>query len=158
MAPEIMSETQVPGNAACDVHSLGITMWHIFSRRVWLAGLPLNQNRFRTAAVIQNIKTSHMRPDPLPTIPRELNHLMACCWQVMPSARPSSADVLKRLQEIRQRMGAVVCEVYDIVPEHGWGDLTPAVSVPVADTGTDTDMETTSSTITNSETLRGPDN
>ncbi|PNH02544.1 putative serine/threonine-protein kinase, partial [Tetrabaena socialis] len=102
MAPECFVAQDVKMTAACDVYSLGVMMNEMVSRtRPW--------SGVRTAVVGFKVAVVGERPElpPLgdPLCPEPLRRLIVECWAQQPEARPSSAEVLRRLGELLEGLG-----------------------------------------------------
>ena len=97
MAPEALEGEAC--TAACDVFSFGIVVWETLTRRVpWDGKPPHLIMRF-----VCDKPAPQNRP-PLdavdPSYPAPLLALMQECWAQDPAARPSFADVVRRLAEV----------------------------------------------------------
>ncbi|KXZ50251.1 hypothetical protein GPECTOR_17g889 [Gonium pectorale] len=97
MSPECFVSNDYKVTAACDVYSLGVVMNEMVTRtRPW-SGVRSAVVGFKVAVVGDRPKMA-VEADPL--CPPPLRELIAACWAQQPEERPSSAQVLARLQAL----------------------------------------------------------
>ncbi|GLI61159.1 hypothetical protein VaNZ11_003445, partial [Volvox africanus] len=97
MSPECFVSNDFKVTAACDVYSLGVMMNEIVTRQPPWSGV-------RTAVVGFKVAVVGDRPrlpaEDCPLCPMGLRDLIRACWAQHPEERPSSAEVLRRLQAL----------------------------------------------------------
>ncbi|GIL58486.1 hypothetical protein Vafri_13612 [Volvox africanus] len=97
MSPECFVSNDFKVTAACDVYSLGVMMNEIVTRQPPWSGV-------RTAVVGFKVAVVGDRPrlpaEDCPLCPSGLRDLIRACWAQHPEERPSSAEVLRRLQAL----------------------------------------------------------
>jgi len=93
MAPEVLLEGRV--SKAADVYAFGITLWELFTGGKPYQGIPRALLGHRVA------KEGHRPSLPL-VMPEGYRALLKKCWDQKPENRPSFAQVLEELQELRQ--------------------------------------------------------
>ena len=115
MAPELMMNK--PYTTAADIYSLGVTMNELATGCIPYSDVETTTLQFHTVieanysqqALMQDITTKKLRPNPAsvaPTyagsesIPTRYAQLAQACWAANNGERPSSSDVLERLNEI----------------------------------------------------------
>ncbi|GIL81691.1 hypothetical protein Vretimale_1334 [Volvox reticuliferus] len=95
MSPECFVSNDFKVTAACDVYSLGVMMNEMVTRQLPWSGV-------RTAVVGFKVAVVGDRPrlpeENCPLCPSGLRDLIRACWAQHPEERPSSAEVLRRLQ------------------------------------------------------------
>lgn len=103
MSPECFVSADVKVTAACDVYSLGVMMNEMATRtRPW-SGVRSAVVGFKVAVVGHRPKMA----DPAdPLCPPPLRRLIQDCWAQQPEARPTSGQVLARLEELRAQVEA----------------------------------------------------
>ncbi|XP_031478957.1 probable serine/threonine-protein kinase SIS8 isoform X2 [Nymphaea colorata] len=93
MAPEVLRNE--PSNEKCDVYSFGVILWELATLRIPWSGM--NPMQVVGAVGFQN---RHL------DIPEEVHPMVAKvirdCWQSDPSQRPSFAQLLAPLKQLRQ--------------------------------------------------------
>eukprot|EP01006_Ploeotia_vitrea_P022552 TRINITY_DN54962_c0_g1_i1.p1 TRINITY_DN54962_c0_g1~~TRINITY_DN54962_c0_g1_i1.p1 ORF type:complete len:777 (+),score=416.56 TRINITY_DN54962_c0_g1_i1:39-2333(+) len=96
LAPEVLQSRDafVP---ASDVYSFGMVLLSVLTRR-----RPFGEGRF-TQELANDIIMEAKRPEIPATVTNEFRSLIVDCWQAAPADRPTFAQVLQRLQAIKQR-------------------------------------------------------
>ena len=94
-APEVMQCR--PHSELCDVYALGVTLWEMWARRPPYSLLDRDER--------ERLTDEHAvyRP-PLATVseaPRDVQFLIATCWQTEPRDRPTMAKVVEALSRIK---------------------------------------------------------
>merc|ERR1712190_261320 len=81
-----------------DMFSVGILLWEMLVKRVPHSHLSFGQ-------VLASVGWAALVPDMslLPPVPSELKHLVMACLRFMPTERPCSADVEKRLRRLPRK-------------------------------------------------------
>ncbi|GFR49807.1 hypothetical protein Agub_g11747, partial [Astrephomene gubernaculifera] len=97
MSPECFVSNDFKVTAACDVYSLGVMMNEMVTRcRPW-SGVRTAVVGFKVAVVGDRPR---LPPPDCPLCPPGLRQLIQDCWAQQPEERPSSAEVLSRLEEL----------------------------------------------------------
>jgi len=97
MAPEIMRNTNY--NEKVDVYSFGIFLYELIARKKAFAGLSGSQ--VITTVLAGERPELSSKPDFLKSkLFNAMVELMKDCWQDNPHGRPSSLEVLKRLEKL----------------------------------------------------------
>jgi len=101
-APEYLS---APGNAlknikpSADIYSLGIIFWEIFHEKEAFLGIP-HPN------LIKYICDDKQRPKIEDHIPKDLSHLIRCCWQHDEEKRPKISQLAIFLDQYLHTLGS----------------------------------------------------
>ncbi|KAK9828455.1 hypothetical protein WJX72_000073 [[Myrmecia] bisecta] len=128
MAPEVMLGQEY--NQQIDIFSLGCIMYELFLRDLRMVHVC---RHIADTQMLKNYATevaNNARPILPERWPKQLRDLIAACWAQDPTDRPSSAELLKRLQSLQDES---VAEVMDAaVPKFKgiWGVFRRATSVP----------------------------
>ena len=95
MAPEVA--LRQPYTEKVDIYSFGIILWQMTSGQVPFAGM--YQDEFMAKVVKE-----HHRPKIREDLPKQLIHLIECCWDNDPQRRPSSSELVEVLEALREAM------------------------------------------------------
>lgn len=93
MAPEVLAGTRY--NQKCDVYSLGITIWEVFSSKV-----PYYNQERKRHDIIDDVCKKSLRPDLTDLrkdCPNHIKTLITNCWNHLPNERPTMEEILKIL-------------------------------------------------------------
>ncbi|MFA6037776.1 MAG: protein kinase [Legionellales bacterium] len=94
MAPELLDEENIPHTTACDVYSLGILLWEIYSRKIPYDGKTGKQ-------IYQHVVLQEKRETINQDCPVKFKNLITQCWAPDKNARPAAVDVVKDLESQR---------------------------------------------------------
>ena len=89
-------------NEKVDIWSLGIIIWEVFRRG-------LQEATMRNAEAYAKGMSQGNRPLMPAAWPPQLRDLVSHCWQQDQQSRPTAAEVIKRLEDLRD-----VCESMDL--------------------------------------------
>jgi serine/threonine protein kinase len=98
-APEILADPTSKRSASADVYAYGLVLFEIFTRE-----LPF-ESAADVMAVVQYVlgggrpRIAGAAFDEL-RVPREIVELMQVCWQQVPQARPTFAQVVETLKQL----------------------------------------------------------
>lgn len=96
MAPELLEMGHVADmDTACDVYSLGVTIWEIFTMKD-----PYDDLLMSPAEVCKAVRNDHLRPSMPADVPLDVKDLIVDCWHKNPGIRPSISEVVRRVQRI----------------------------------------------------------
>jgi len=93
MAPEVLLDGRM--SKAADVYSFGITLWELYTAGKPYQGVP-------GALLGHKVAKEGHRPSLPLVMPEGYRALLKKCWDQKPENRPSFAQVLEELQELRQ--------------------------------------------------------
>jgi len=93
MAPEVIEHK--PYDTKADVFSFGVLLWELLTGQI-----PYNDHTPLQAAV--GVVQKGLRPTIPPGCPMQLAAILTSCWSRDPAERPSFAELLRRLQELRE--------------------------------------------------------
>lgn len=102
MAPECFAAdpTVTP---KCDIYALAVVLWQLLSRRRPWAGR-------HDMIIAFEVHVRHNRPqlpaDLQAALPAPVQQLLADCWAAVPQSRPSSQEVVSRLNALMDHIGA----------------------------------------------------
>jgi serine/threonine protein kinase len=82
-----------------DVYSLGMVLWELADGK---GALPWGSAE--TVEIRKNVTEKLLRPAIPPATPAELSGLIEVCWRDNPMHRPSSSDVLVKLQDMARKV------------------------------------------------------
>jgi serine/threonine protein kinase len=96
---------------ACDIYSLAVCMWEVFSRRVPYSCATCNQlpdmsthgNNVTAWYTHELSRNPHMRPSPMPSPPEasfEIDDLIRRAWATNYADRPDAVELCDRLADI----------------------------------------------------------
>jgi len=92
MAPEVLTSSNY--NEKADIYSFSLVMWEVLMVKNFFT-----EYKFDSQIEIQVVE-HHKRP-PIPEcISSSLKQLIEDCWNPDPNVRPSSTDILKRLNDL----------------------------------------------------------
>ena len=92
MAPEVLTSSNY--NEKADIYSFSLVMWEVLMVTNFFT-----EYKFDSQIEIQVVE-HHKRP-PIPEcISSSLKQLIEDCWNPDPNVRPSSTDILKRLNDL----------------------------------------------------------
>lgn len=98
MAPEVYYGWEY--NEKADMFSLGVVIYEIVQRQMLLASITANGTVGDVERYAKAVAEGY-RPQIPKYWPPELKSLVRDCWSQDPMKRPSSADALRRLENIR---------------------------------------------------------
>ncbi|GJP54017.1 hypothetical protein CLOM_g13129 [Closterium sp. NIES-68] len=90
MAPEVLASE--PYDRRADAYSFGICLWELLTCET-----PFDSFDFSEMA---SAISEGVRPILPPKCPPDLAHVMRCCWEGVPAARPSMPQVIEMLQKV----------------------------------------------------------
>ena len=82
-----------------DVYSLGMVLWELAEGK---GALPWGNADIVT--IHKNVTEKLLRPAIPPATPAEFSGLIEVCWRDNPMHRPSSSDILDKLQDMAQKV------------------------------------------------------
>lgn len=108
MAPEVFEGNNY--TEKCDVHSFGVILWEMITRRKPYDDMP-RSNAFTVMWAVYN----GTRPPLIADIPKPIEDLMTSCWDKDPLSRPSFTRIVQILQHLIQFFpGPDTCLVFPV--------------------------------------------
>ncbi|OQV20639.1 putative Mitogen-activated protein kinase kinase kinase 7 [Hypsibius exemplaris] len=99
MAPEVFTSFN-NYSYSCDIYSLGIVIWEIFSRREPYATLDFGEEGITSHNLLVAVSKG-LRPKPFENGPPEIVSLITACYAADPKDRPTATDVCKLVADFQ---------------------------------------------------------